>query len=704
MRRAVEVGRVVAHRVLEQPARAGGDRVQRDRARVHRVAGAGLDLVVGADDGAAVRVHDGVQAARSLVGPDAGGDHVPREPGCALPRPDDQLPVVTARGVAGAPCRRLLCRGLRDPWGRGRHRHGAAAVPVHAPGLPRGVLAGDEVPSEDAQALVRAVVADVAGAVGVDDDVAHDELLVAGQAHRLPLVVCLRLLGGDGGPRVRGRGRRLLGCRRAGQWGGHRRCDGDTESGACGQSNHGLLLWKGPALGVADLLVAAAPLRRRGVVHRGTWRRADLSGRGPTRSMTLAKTLPNAWEPAVARFRPFLRLLPKPGVKAAVTPRVARAARPSSPWSRALTPWTSARRVTGTLRLVERGQSGQPRRGAVAHGSGATPARPPRGGPMSRRPRPAPARRLSRPPQPGPASRQPPRATPQRRARRHAQAAALDAVDTYTGLTFTVPAGKNDLGQPQTCTIDADLYKPHSASSAARVPAILTTNGFGGSKADQAGLGRAFAQRGYTVLSYTGLGFPDSGCKISLDDPGVDGAAASSLVTFLGGGGSAAYDLRRSSAGVPAGAGHPHRRLHRLDDARHPRPAPRHDRRLLRRPDPVRDCRSGFPRRHPRPAHHVERPALLPGAEQHEPHRGHRRTPAPTRAPRRSAGPGSSSASASPTGSQGAAIDPTRNVGCPNFVLEACQAKATLDTPGLPDRATPTGSPTGCRWRHYLDG
>ena len=116
--------------------------------------------------------------------------------------------------------------------------------------------------------------------------------------------------------------------------------------------------------------------------------------------------------------------------------------------------------------------------------------------------------------------------------------AALDTVDTYTGLTFTVPAGTNDLGQPQTCTIDADLYKPHSASRTARVPAILTTNGFGGSKADQAGLGTAFAKRGYTVLSYTGLGFPDSGCKISLDDPGVDGVAASSLVTFLGGAGS----------------------------------------------------------------------------------------------------------------------------------------------------------------------
>jgi ABC-2 type transport system ATP-binding protein len=35
-------------------------------------------------------------------------------------------------------------------------------------------------------------------------------------------------------------------------------------------------------------------------------------------------------------------------------------------------------------------------------------------------------------------------------------------------------------------------------------------------------------------------------------------------------------------------------------------------------------------------------------------------------------------------GVQGAAIDPARNVGCPNFVLEACRAKATLDSLGYP--------------------
>ena len=76
---------------------------------------------------------------------------------------------------------------------------------------------------------------------------------------------------------------------------------------------------------------------------------------------------------------------------------------------------------------------------------------------------------------------------------------------------------------------------PNTASPGSRVPAILTTNGFGGSKDDQAGIGKAFANRGYVVLSYSGLGFGGSDCKITLDDPDYDGKAAKQLVGYLGG-------------------------------------------------------------------------------------------------------------------------------------------------------------------------
>ncbi len=112
------------------------------------------------------------------------------------------------------------------------------------------------------------------------------------------------------------------------------------------------------------------------------------------------------------------------------------------------------------------------------------------------------------------------------------------------------------------CTVQADLYVPDGASAAAPVPAILTTNGFGGSKADQRKTGEGFSKRGYAVLSYSGLGFGGSDCKISLDDRDFDGKAGSQLVTFLGGGKAAkdgtTIDFVRRDARGSDGRAHEH--------------------------------------------------------------------------------------------------------------------------------------------------
>lgn len=103
---------------------------------------------------------------------------------------------------------------------------------------------------------------------------------------------------------------------------------------------------------------------------------------------------------------------------------------------------------------------------------------------------------------------------------------------TVRPLTFAVTVGPgNDIH----CTVDADLYTPNGASAAHPVPAILATNGFGGSKADFTGIAPAYAQRGFAFLAYSGLGFGGSGCKIELDNPLYDGKAGSQLVSFLGG-------------------------------------------------------------------------------------------------------------------------------------------------------------------------
>lgn len=109
---------------------------------------------------------------------------------------------------------------------------------------------------------------------------------------------------------------------------------------------------------------------------------------------------------------------------------------------------------------------------------------------------------------------------------------------TVTTLHFKVlvgPAGD------KVCDIVGDVYVPAAATRTNRMPAILTTNGFGGSKDDQAGIGKAFASRGYVVLSYSGLGFGGSSCKITLDDPDWDGKAGRQLVSYLGGSGGIAF-------------------------------------------------------------------------------------------------------------------------------------------------------------------
>ncbi|MFD3655552.1 CocE/NonD family hydrolase [Streptomyces sp. NPDC058620] len=132
------------------------------------------------------------------------------------------------------------------------------------------------------------------------------------------------------------------------------------------------------------------------------------------------------------------------------------------------------------------------------------------------------------------------------------QARADTAQFTVTPLKFTVTAGD------RSCTVDADLYRPAGVDAANPAPAVLATNGFGGSKSDGStdAIGRAFAARGYVGLVYSGLGFGKSGCLITLDDPAVDGEAASGLLDFLAGS-RAADDGTKADYVTQDGAGDP---------------------------------------------------------------------------------------------------------------------------------------------------
>jgi hypothetical protein len=96
----------------------------------------------------------------------------------------------------------------------------------------------------------------------------------------------------------------------------------------------------------------------------------------------------------------------------------------------------------------------------------------------------------------------------------------------------------------QRCNLVLDLYRPDGVSRDHPAPAVLTTNGFGGSKDGQAAEAQRLAGRGYVVLSYSGVGFGGSSCRIELDSFAWDGRAARQLVTFLGGGSRATDGTR----------------------------------------------------------------------------------------------------------------------------------------------------------------
>jgi dienelactone hydrolase len=130
-----------------------------------------------------------------------------------------------------------------------------------------------------------------------------------------------------------------------------------------------------------------------------------------------------------------------------------------------------------------------------------------------------------------------------------AQASAEAPKVTVTTLHFKVSVGPP--GATQTCDVVGDVYRPVSATRKHPAPAVLTTNGFGGSKNDQRGMARMLASRGYVVLSYSGLGFGGSSCKITLDDPRYDGRAASQLISYLGGAPGIAFRDAEHTAAAP---------------------------------------------------------------------------------------------------------------------------------------------------------
>ena len=103
----------------------------------------------------------------------------------------------------------------------------------------------------------------------------------------------------------------------------------------------------------------------------------------------------------------------------------------------------------------------------------------------------------------------------------------MSAGFTVTAATVTV----TDVGQP--VAMDTDLYVPTGASPRSRRPAILMTNGFGGSKSisEITSMSSFLARSGYVVLAYSAMGFGHSGGCVSLQSADHDIPGASQLIT-----------------------------------------------------------------------------------------------------------------------------------------------------------------------------
>lgn len=80
-------------------------------------------------------------------------------------------------------------------------------------------------------------------------------------------------------------------------------------------------------------------------------------------------------------------------------------------------------------------------------------------------------------------------------------------------------------------TIVATLYEPDADGERA---AVLTTHGWGGTRADREPLARFYASHGYVVLAYDSRGFGESGGQVDVDGPNEVGDAQA-LLTWLAG-------------------------------------------------------------------------------------------------------------------------------------------------------------------------
>lgn len=111
----------------------------------------------------------------------------------------------------------------------------------------------------------------------------------------------------------------------------------------------------------------------------------------------------------------------------------------------------------------------------------------------------------------------------------YADGPAEDAAPV-TEIVLQVPGAPESDGAP--VTLDASLW---TTEPGVPRPAVVLAHGFGGTKADSAGIAQQLARHGYTVLTYTARGFGASGGLIHLGNPTYEGRDAVKVVDAAAG-------------------------------------------------------------------------------------------------------------------------------------------------------------------------
>ena len=113
--------------------------------------------------------------------------------------------------------------------------------------------------------------------------------------------------------------------------------------------------------------------------------------------------------------------------------------------------------------------------------------------------------------------------------------AALLAAAGLSPATAAGGASKQDLAitGAKNTPIWISVYRPAGATSANRVPVILHSHGWGGSRESSDGAFATELRRGYGVVSFDQRGFGQSGGKANVQDPELEGRDVKAIIDYV---------------------------------------------------------------------------------------------------------------------------------------------------------------------------